>query len=79
MLNLDTNTNKAMITMKPAGGLKTDDVDVNGFYSSHGGAPCATEEECSLGGVCTGSRCSCDVWFTGSNCSLLNLQPAKVS
>ena len=46
---------------------------------SHGGAACATDWDCALGGVCvnTTGRCQCDVWFTGANCALLNLQPAK--
>jgi hypothetical protein len=43
----------------------------------HGGGPCATELDCSLGGLCTAGKCVCDPWFTGSNCTLLNLQRAK--
>ena len=32
----------------------------------------------SLGGLCNASSlCRCDVWFTGANCTYLNLQPAK--
>eukprot|EP01051_Picozoa_sp_SAG22_P010511 SAG22_NODE_950_length_6352_cov_23.892212_6_plen_558_part_00 len=45
---------------------------------AHGGAACATDWDCALGGVCNSSQaCQCDVWFTGANCTLLNLQPAK--
>jgi hypothetical protein len=40
----------------------------------HGGAACATAFDCALGGTCTDSVCVCDAWFTGSNCTLLNLQ-----
>ena len=44
----------------------------------HGGAPCGSDWDCALGGVCNASKlCQCDVWFTGANCTLLNLQPAK--
>ena len=39
-----------------------------------GGGACISEEDCSLGGLCLSSRCSCDPWFTGLNCALLNLQ-----
>jgi alpha-L-fucosidase len=41
----------------------------------HGGGACTTDDECSLGGVCTGGSCVCDAWFTGPSCALLNLQP----
>jgi hypothetical protein len=39
-----------------------------------GGGPCETEDECSLGGLCTSGVCVCDAWFTGPSCALLNLQ-----
>lgn len=41
----------------------------------HGGGPCATEWDCSLGGVCNASSltCVCDAWVTGPQCDLLNL------
>jgi hypothetical protein len=42
----------------------------------HGGGPCTTEWDCSLGGTCASSQCSCDIWFTGLQCAQLNLQPA---
>eukprot|EP00040_Diaphanoeca_grandis_P001641 m.19049 g.19049 ORF g.19049 m.19049 type:complete len:456 (-) comp12323_c0_seq1:657-2024(-) len=44
-----------------------------------GGGGCATDWDCSLGGVCTGTngRCVCDPWFTGLTCDLLNLQPPE--
>jgi hypothetical protein len=41
----------------------------------HGGGACVTEEDCSLGGICGANLCVCDVWFTGTHCDLLNLQP----
>jgi hypothetical protein len=43
----------------------------------HGGGPCKTDWDCSLGGVCEQNACSCDVWFTGPACDLLNLAPAE--
>ena len=43
----------------------------------HGGGGCATDWDCSLGGTCAAKKCECDVWFTGANCTYLNLQPAK--
>ena len=39
-----------------------------------GGGDCADDWGCSLGGLCTQSKCSCDPWFTGPTCALLNLQ-----
>lgn len=39
-----------------------------------GGGPCATEDDCSLGGLCVASKCVCDNHFTGPQCDLLNLQ-----
>jgi hypothetical protein len=44
----------------------------------HGGGPCASEWDCSLGGVCDAatSTCVCDAWVTGAQCDLLNLAPA---
>ena len=45
---------------------------------AHGGGPCATEMDCSLGGICSASsQCVCDAWWTGPACDLLNLQPAE--
>jgi len=42
-----------------------------------GGANCSTNWDCSLGGICNSSLlCSCDAWFTGERCDLLNLAPA---
>ena len=43
----------------------------------HGGGACATDWDCALGGTCAGSKCQCDAWFTGHNCTLLNLAPAR--
>lgn len=42
-----------------------------------GGGPCDSDWDCSLGGVCTSSKCVCDVWWTGPQCTFLNLQPAE--
>ena len=39
-----------------------------------GGGKCANEWDCSLGGICENSKCTCDAWWTGPNCDLLNLQ-----
>lgn len=41
-----------------------------------GGGACATDWDCSLGGVCNAQKCQCDPWFTGSSCNFLNLAPA---
>ena len=41
--------------------------------AQHGGGPCQTDFNCSLGGVCTDSICKCDSWTTGPQCGLLNL------
>lgn len=41
-----------------------------------GGAPCDTESDCSLSGLCANSVCVCDPWWTGARCDLLNLQNA---
>lgn len=42
-----------------------------------GGANCSNDWDCSLGGICNSSLlCSCDAWFTGERCDLLNLAPA---
>ena len=43
----------------------------------HGGGACSTDWDCSLGGTCASQKCVCDAWFTGEQCSLLNLQPAE--
>ena len=42
-----------------------------------GGAPCKVDTDCFLAGVCVASKCACDAWATGANCSLLNLAPAS--
>ena len=42
----------------------------------HGGGACQTDDDCSLGGTCAQSVCSCDPWWTGPTCALLNLAPA---
>eukprot|EP01060_Flectonema_neradi_P009144 TRINITY_DN16538_c0_g1_i1.p1 TRINITY_DN16538_c0_g1~~TRINITY_DN16538_c0_g1_i1.p1 ORF type:complete len:411 (+),score=44.06 TRINITY_DN16538_c0_g1_i1:54-1235(+) len=42
----------------------------------HGGAACKTDWDCSLGGICVNSLCNCDPWFTGANCTFLNLVDA---
>ena len=42
----------------------------------HGGGACATDLDCSLGGACAASSCACDIWWTGPQCDLLNLQRA---
>lgn len=39
---------------------------------------CATDEDCSLNGVChTGGACACDAGWTGADCGVLDLRPAK--
>ena len=38
-----------------------------------GGAACASDWSCSLGGNCTAGKCVCDHWTTGPQCNLLNL------
>lgn len=54
-------------------------VTILGSLPVHGGGACSSDWDCALGGTCTGtpSKCTCDPWWTGSNCTLLNLQPAK--
>jgi len=38
--------------------------------------PCATDEDCSLNGVCDGNNlCRCDVAWTGDRCQTLVLEP----
>lgn len=39
-----------------------------------GGGSCSNDWDCSLGGECVAEKCKCDIWFTGPNCDLLNLQ-----
>ena len=34
---------------------------------------CTSDLDCSLGGTCVDSACSCDPTWTGSRCSVLNL------
>ena len=43
----------------------------------HGGGPCVSEWNCSLGGICDAATltCVCDAWVTGAQCDLLNLAP----
>ena len=43
----------------------------------HGGALCTTDWNCSLGGVCENGKCTCDPWFTGANCTFLNVVDAE--
>ena len=58
--------------------LATASISAPFFAVPHGGGACTTAWDCSLGGVCNASRvCECDPWFTGHNCTLLNLAPAK--
>lgn len=40
----------------------------------HGGGACTDARDCALGGECVGNLCVCDAWWTGENCTLLNLQ-----
>jgi len=40
---------------------------------------CTTAADCSLGGVCTASRCVCWPTWSGPNCSVLNLQPSPAT
>eukprot|EP00041_Stephanoeca_diplocostata_P010867 m.174123 g.174123 ORF g.174123 m.174123 type:complete len:448 (+) comp18321_c0_seq3:89-1432(+) len=47
------------------------------YLPPHGGGGCTSDWNCSLGGECVHQECVCDPWFTGSNCSYLNLQRAK--
>jgi hypothetical protein len=47
------------------------------WHPPHGGAKCVTDWNCSLGGSCLDGKCVCDPWFTGLNCTYLNLQRAK--
>ena len=45
---------------------------------AQGGAPCVTNWDCSLAGVCNTTRvCECDAWATGPSCALLNLAPGR--
>lgn len=39
-----------------------------------GGGSCTTNFDCSLGGTCDANKCTCDQWWTGESCALLNLQ-----
>ena len=44
----------------------------------HGGGACTSDWNCSLGGECSSAgTCACDPWWTGRNCTYLNLQRAK--
>lgn len=45
----------------------------------HGGGECASEWDCSLGGVCSAGKCICDPQYTGSHCSVLQLRRAKLN
>lgn len=45
-----------------------------------GGAPCTSDLDCQLNGVCgPNHQCTCVPQWTGVDCSVLNLLPAKVS
>lgn len=46
-------------------------------YRPHpkGGAPCATDWDCALGGGCIDAACVCDAAFTGANCTYFDLLP----
>jgi hypothetical protein len=44
----------------------------------NGGGPCASVEDCTLGGVCQGGKCLCDPTWTGAQCAQLHLLPARV-
>eukprot|EP01047_Picozoa_sp_COSAG01_P026977 COSAG01_NODE_1760_length_9301_cov_8.687242_6_plen_326_part_00 len=44
----------------------------------HGGGQCASEWDCSLGGLCSTGRCRCDPQYTGSHCAVLRLRRAKL-
>jgi hypothetical protein len=42
-----------------------------------GGAPCASIDDCFMGGNCTDGACVCDAWRTAANCSQMNLLPSR--
>ena len=42
-----------------------------------GGAPCKSDSDCQLNGVCTKRACACDAAWTGANCSYLFSLPTK--
>ena len=44
-----------------------------------GGAACSADEDCQLNGRCTAGACVCVPEWTGPDCSLLNLEPARPS
>lgn len=49
-------------------------------FASGGGARCVDDEGCQLNGKCTlGGVCDCAPEWTGPDCSLLNLKPARPS
>jgi hypothetical protein len=44
----------------------------------HGGGTCASEWDCSLGGLCSAGKCVCDAQYTGEHCAVLRLRRAKL-
>ena len=42
-----------------------------------GGGACGSDRDCHGGGTCTRSACVCDVSWTGHDCALLHLLPAR--
>ena len=42
-----------------------------------GGGPCSSDLDCQLNGECTAGACVCDAAWTGANCSVLALLPAR--
>ena len=38
--------------------------------------PCATDDDCSLNGVCRAGACDCLAGWSGPECAVLNVQPA---
>lgn len=49
---------------------------VSGLTTSTG-APCASDEDCSLNGLCVSGVCACDPAWTGDRCSVLSFMPAE--
>ena len=41
-----------------------------------GGAPCNTNGDCQLNGLCSANKCACDAAWTGANCSFLFAMPS---
>lgn len=40
-------------------------------------AGCNTDEDCNLNGVCSSGTCICVPEWTGTDCGVLNLEPAR--